>query len=100
MGSNNSVESRVMLYSQDGENYSVMPGVLSDAIVDNIVNSGETDHTRELKLFHEPMSFTVNIKFPHKKMSRKTFKKWLMQFPWADRDLAECWCLVISLAGE
>ena len=34
-----------------------------------------------------------------RKMSRKTFKKWLMHFPWADRDLAEGWCFVISLAN-
>ena len=95
MGPNNSVESRILLCSQDGENYSVMPIVLSDIIVDNIVNSGETDYTRKLKLFHEPMSFTTNIKFPHKKMSRKTFKKWLMSKGFS-RDLAEWFCNAVK----
>jgi hypothetical protein len=42
--------------------------------------------------------FTGTFYISHTKKSRKTFKKWLMQFPWADRDLAECWCFVISLA--
>lgn len=42
--------------------------------------------------------FTGTFCIPHTKKSRKTFKKWLMQFPWADRDLAECWCYIISLA--
>ena len=95
MGPNISVESGLLLYSQDGENYSVMPGVLSNIVIDNVVNSGETDYTRKLKLFHEPMSFTANIKFPHKKMKRKTFKKWLMS-KGVSRDLAEWFCNAVK----
>ena len=37
------------------------------------------------------------IKIPNKKMSRKKFKKWLMHFPWIDRNEAEAYCCLIGI---
>lgn len=37
------------------------------------------------------------IRIPNKKMSRKTFKKWLMHFPWINRNEAEAYCQLIGI---
>ena len=42
-------------------------------------------------------TFSVELILPHKKMSRKTFKKWLMHFPWIDRNEAEAYCCLIGI---
>lgn len=42
-----------------------------------------------------PVTFTGELKLPHKKMSRKTFKKWLMSRGF-HRDLAEWFCRVVK----
>lgn len=44
------------------------------------------------------MTFSGTVILPHKKMSRKKFKKWLMHFPWFDRNEAEAYCCLISIA--
>ena len=38
------------------------------------------------------------IRIPSKKISRKKFKKWLMHFPWIDRNEAEAYCCLIGIA--
>lgn len=73
-----SVEERIQLYSVDGDNYTPVPGIIHDMTITNIVETGETDYTRKIKLFHEPITYTGTLKLPHKKMSKKTFKKWCM----------------------
>ena len=44
-----------------------------------------------------PITLTGELKLPHKKMSRKTFKKWLMHFPWINRNEAEAYCYLIGI---
>ena len=47
-----------------------------------------------------PLTFTGEFKLSHKKMSRKTFKKWLMS-KGINRDLAEWFCRVVkSFKGQ
>ena len=89
-----SVEDRVLLYSVDGENYSPIPLEPSMSIVTDIVDSGATDYVRDQRLF----SLQWTLVFPHKKMSRKKFKKWLMHFPWINRNEAEAYCCLIAVA--
>lgn len=91
----NSVEDRLQLYSVDGENYTPVPGIVHDMTIANIVESDETDYTRNIKLFHEPISFTGTLKLPHSKMSKKTFKKWLMGHK-ISRDDADWLCWLIA----
>ncbi len=43
-------------------------------------------------------TFSGTLILPHKKMSRKTFKKWLMHFPWIRRNEAEAYCRLIGIA--
>lgn len=50
-------------------------------------------------LANAPITFTGELTFPHKKMSRKTFKKWLMQYSWINRNSAEIWCCLIAVAN-
>ena len=50
-------------------------------------------------LANTPITFTGELALPHKKMSRKTFKKWLMQYSWIDRNSAETWCYLIAVAN-
>ena len=45
------------------------------------------------------LTFTGEFKLPHKKISRKKFKKWLMQYSWIDRNSAETWCYLIAVAN-
>lgn len=44
-----------------------------------------------------PIIFQERLTLPHKKMSRKKFKKWLMHFPWIDRNAAEAYCYLIAI---
>ena len=42
-------------------------------------------------------TFSGTLILPHKKMSRKTFKKWLMRLPWINRNEAEAYCQLIGI---
>lgn len=42
-------------------------------------------------------TFSGTLTLPHKKMSRKTFKKWLMHFPWIHRNEAEAYCCLVAI---
>ena len=88
----NSVENRLLLYAVDGENYSPIALSLYDISIDNVV---ETDDSQSIKYLQNPVSMTITL--PHKKMSRKKFKKWLMHFPWIDRNEAEAYCCLIGI---
>ena len=43
------------------------------------------------------MTFSGTLILPYKKMSRKKFKKWLMHFPWINRNEAEAYCQLIGI---
>jgi len=86
----NSVENRLLLYSVDGDNYSPIALSLYDISIDNVV---ETDDSRNIKYLQNPVSMTITL--PHKKMSRKKFKKWLMSKGF-NRDLAEWFCVAVK----
>lgn len=86
----NSVENRLLLYSVDGDNYSPIALSLYDISIDNVV---ETDNSRSIKYLQNPISMTITL--PHKKISRKKFKKWLMS-KGVNRDLAEWFCEVVK----
>ena len=58
----------------------------------------DADLIKTLKFVGEAITFIGNIKLPHKKMSRKKFKKWLMHFPGMERNSAEGWCCLIGIA--
>ena len=47
---------------------------------------------------NEPIICLERLTLPHKKISRKTFKKWLMHFPWINRNEAEAYCCLIAVA--
>ena len=57
-----------------------------------------SDTIRFSLLRSTPITLTGELKLPHKKMSRKKFKKWLMHFPWIDRNEAEAYCCLIGIA--
>ena len=57
-----------------------------------------SDANRFSSLADTTLTFTGELKLPHKKMSRKTFKKWLMHFPWINRNKAEEYCYLIAVA--
>lgn len=86
----NSVENRLLLYAVDGENYSPIALSLYDISIDNVV---ETDESRIIKYLQNRVSMTITL--PHRKMSGKKFKKWLMSKGF-DRDLAEWFCRVVK----
>lgn len=86
----NAVENRLLLYAVDGENYSPISMTLYDISIDDVV---ETDDSRSFKCLQNPVSMTITL--PHKKISRKTFKKWLMS-KGINRDLAEWFCVAVS----
>lgn len=91
----NSVENRLLLYSVDGDNYSPIALSLYDISIDNVI---EIDNSRSIKYLQNPISMTITL--PHKKMSRKKFKKWLMS-KGIDRDFAEWFCKVVkSFKGQ
>lgn len=91
----NSVENRLLLYTVDGDNYSPIALSLYDISIDNVV---ETDNSRSIKYLQNPVSMTIAL--PHKKISRKKFKKWLMS-KGIDRDFAEWFCKVVkSFKGQ
>lgn len=61
----------------------------------------ETETLNEMTLQYlnnTTTTFSGTIVLPHKKISRKKFKKWLMHFPWIDRNEAEAYCCLISIA--
>ena len=49
-------------------------------------------------IFNAALTGEFNVKFRHKKISKKTFKKWLMSNNF-DRDLAERFCQIIGSFG-
>lgn len=89
----NSVENRLLLYAVDGENYSPITLSLYDISIDNVVETDDSQSIKHLKYFQNPVSMTITL--PHKKMSRKKFKKWLMS-KGINRDLAEWFCKVVK----
>ena len=59
----------------------------------------DLDLTEKNKLiFNTAWTDTFNVKFKHHKMSKKTFKKWLMSNGFK-RDLAELFCQIIASFG-
>lgn len=61
----------------------------------------ETETLNEMTLHflsNTTTTFSGTLILPHKKMSRKKFKKWLMHFPWIDRNEAEAYCCLIGIA--
>lgn len=59
----------------------------------------DLDATKKNKLIFDTIwSGEFNVKFRHKKISKKTFKKWLMSNNF-DRDLAERFCQIIGSFG-
>ena len=59
----------------------------------------DLDTTKKNKLiFNTTWSGEFNVKFRHKKISKKTFKKWLMSNGFK-RDLAELFCQIIASFG-
>ena len=63
-------------------------------------NSKDADiaYLKTVKIFSEPITISGTIKMPHKNISRKKFKKWLMHFPWINRNEAEAYCQLIGIA--
>ena len=62
--------------------------------------STETETSNEMILQYlnnTTTTFSGTLMLPHKKMSRKKFKKWLMHFPWIDRNEAEAYCCLIAI---
>lgn len=92
----NSVENRLLLYAVDGDKYSPIALSLYDISIDNIVETDDSQSIKYLKYLQNPVSMTITL--PHKKMSRKRFKKWLMHFQWIDRNEAEAYCCLIGIA--
>lgn len=45
------------------------------------------------------MTISGTLLLPYKKMSRKKFKKWMMHFPWIDRNEAEAYCCLIAVTN-
>lgn len=86
----NSVENRLLLYSVDGNNYSPIPLSLYDISIDDVV---ETNVSQTIKYLLNPVLMTITL--PHKKMSRKKFKKWLMSRGF-HRDIAEWFCNAVK----
>ena len=66
-------------------------------IEDAPLETSTSDTIRFSLLANTPITFTGELKLPHKKMSRKKFKKWLMHFPWIDRNEAEAYCCLIAV---
>lgn len=62
-------------------------------------NSKDADiaYLKTVKFFSEPITLSGTIEMPHKNISRKKFKKWLMHLPQHDRNFAERWCYVIGV---
>ena len=89
----NSVENRLLLYAVDGDKYSPIALSLYDISIDNIVETDDSQSIKYLKYLQNPVSMTITL--PHKKMSRKKFKKWLMS-KGINRDLAEWFCKVVK----
>lgn len=89
----NSVENRLLLCAVDWENYSPIALSLYDISIDNVVETDDSRSIKYLKYLQNPVSMTITL--PHKKMSRKRFKKWLMSKGF-DRDLAEWFCRVVK----
>lgn len=89
----NSVENRLLLYAVDGENYSPIALSLYDISIDNAVETDDSQSIKHLKYLQNPVSMTITL--PHKKISRKKFKKWLMS-KGINRDLAELFCRVVK----
>ena len=59
----------------------------------------DLDTTKKNKLiFNTTWSGEFNVKFRYKKISKKTFKKWLMSHGFK-RDLAELFCQIIASFG-
>lgn len=91
----NSVENRLLLYAVDGGNYSPISASFCDISIDDVDGA---DETRSFGFLLEPISTTIIL--PHKNISRKKFKKWLMSRGF-NRDLAEWFCNVVkSFHGE
>lgn len=91
----NSLEGQVLLYSVDGHNYCPISASFCDISIDD---TDETDETRSFGFLLEPISTTIIL--PHKNISRKKFKKWLMSKGF-NRDLAEWFCKAVkSFHGE
>ena len=91
----NSLERQVLLYPVDGANYSPISASFCDISIDD---TDETDETRSFGFLLEPISTTIIL--PHKNISRKKFKKWLMSNGF-NRDLAEWFCKAVkSFRGE
>ena len=91
----NSVENRLLLYAVDGNNYSPISASFCDISIDDVDGA---DETRSFGFLLEPISTTIIL--PHKNISRKKFKKWLMS-KGINRDLAEWFCIAIkSFHGE
>lgn len=89
----NSVENRLLLYAVDGDKYSPIALSLYDISIDNVVETDDSQSIKYLKCLQNPVSMTIAL--PHKKMSRKKFKKWLMS-KGVNRDLAEWFCKVVK----
>ena len=85
----------IRLYSTDGANYSSIPDALSASNIIDIVVSRETDYIRDQRLFSPQWALYGTLVFPHKKISRKKFKKLLMS-KGINRDLAEWFCVAVS----
>ena len=86
----NSVENRFLLYSVDGNNYSPISASFCDISIDDV---DAADETRSFGFLLEPISTTIIL--PHKNISRKKFKKWLMS-KGINRDFAEWFCKVVK----
>lgn len=54
-------------------------------------------YKNSIKFLSGTMSGTLKCNLPSK-MSRKKFKKWLMHFPWINRNEAETYCHLITVA--
>ena len=91
----NSVENRLLLYAVDGDKYSPIALSLYDISIDNVV---ETNVSQTIEYLLNPVLMTITL--PHKKISRKKFKKWLMSKGF-HRDIAEWFCIAVkSFHGE
>ena len=86
----NSVENRLLLYPVDGDNYSPIALSLYDISIDDVV---ETNVSQTIKYLLNPVLMTITL--PHKKISRKKFKKWLMSKGF-HRDIAEWFCNAVK----
>lgn len=89
----NSVENRLLLYAVDGDKYSPIALSLYDISIDNVVETDDSQSIKYLKCLQNPVSMTIAL--PHKKMSRKKFKKWLMSKGF-HRDIAEWFCNAVK----